>query len=363
MSTWVIKIGSSLLTNGGKELDDIFIDKLVAQIAALIKQQHRVALVTSGAIAAGRAVLSFNPEALGELQAAAAVGQTRLMQAIGARFAQAGLVTGQILLTHDDIKERQRYLNARTTLNTLFALGAVPVVNENDSVSTEEIRFGNNDIIGGLIANLIDAERMVILTDTQGLYTADPGLDPDATLITACNCADAQLDTAAGGSRSGLGRGGMISKIQSARLAARSGTDTWIVAGADPGIIGKIAIGEQVGTRLLAGKKTITSRLRWLAGRQKTEGRLVLDAGAVKALTGGKVSLLPVGITSVQGKFDRGALVACVTPTGNTIARGLTNYNSQTIKQIQGKNSHTISKLFGYPHDHEVIHRDNLVLD
>jgi len=362
MSTWVIKVGSSLLTKRGKELDEAFIATLVGEVAELTAQKNRVALVTSGSIAAGRMVLGFKPETMGELQATAAVGQTRLMQAISVSFAAKGLTIGQILLTHDDIKERQRYLNARTTLNTLFALGSIPVINENDTVSTEEIRFGNNDIIGGLIANLIDAEKLVILTDTGGLYTADPHLDPEAKLISERNCADPLLDTIAGGSLSGLGRGGMITKVQSARLAARSGTDTWIVSGADPCMIGRIARGEAVGTRLLAGDRSVTSRLRWLAGRQKVEGTLRLDNGAVRALTGRKVSLLPVGITGVQGSFERGALVACVSPEGASVARGLTNYDSRLIDKIRGKNSRAISELLGYPHDHEVIHRDNLVL-
>ena len=362
MSTWVIKVGSSLLTKNGKELDDAFITALADEVAALVSQQHRVALVTSGAIAAGRVALNFVPESLGELQAAAAVGQTGLMQVFSACFAKKNLTIGQILLTHDDIKERRRYLNARTTLNTLFSLGVVPVINENDTVSTEEIRLGNNDIIGGLIANLIDAEKLVILTDTQGLYTADPNHNPDSRLITQHPCSDPYLDSIAGGSRSNVGSGGMLTKVHSARLAARSGTDTWIVSGAPPTTIGQIARGESSGTHLVADGRSVGSRLRWLAGRQKVEGTLVLDHGAVEALVIRKKSLLPVGVIKVHGIFERGALVAVKGPNGAVVAQGLTNYDSQQVEAIRGKNSNAIRQMLGYPHDHELIHRDNLVL-
>lgn len=362
MRIWVVKIGSSLLTSGGEGLDDAFIQSLVDQVKMLRNYDISVALVTSGAIAEGTVALQRKPESLGEFQAMAAVGQTRLMQAFAAHFSKHNLTVGQILLTHDDINNRRRYLNARTTLQTLFSFGTVPIVNENDTVSTEEIRFGNNDVIGGLLANLLDAECLVMLTDTGGLFTADPTTNPQAKLISECQVSDASLDSVVGESRSGLGRGGMITKLQAARLAARSGTDTFIVPGSAAQVLTHLADSQAIGTRLFATQKPIAARLRWLAGRQKPEGTIVLDDGAVEALCYKKASLLPVGVVGIQMHFKRGALVECLSQDGRVIAQGLSNFDSDTLLQIRGKTSQTISDMLGEPHDHELIHRDNLVV-
>ena len=362
--TWVIKIGSSLLTDNGKGLNLDSIGRWARQISVLQDQGCRVVLVSSGAVAEGvrRLGLPGRPTAIHEQQAAAAVGQMGLIQAYESRFKEFGKHTAQILLTHDDLSNRKRYLNARTTLTTLLDLGVVPVVNENDTVVTDEICFGDNDTLAGLVANLINADAMVILTDQDGLYDADPRTNPDASLVTQARCDDERLFDFAGTSHGALGRGGMLTKVRAARLAARSGTLTCIVNGRASGILAKLQGGEQFGTVLLPESGPLAARKQWLASHLKEKGVLTLDAGAVNVLRHSGKSLLPVGIKAVKGNFQRGEVVSCVDESGVAIARGLVNYNSDEAAKIIGHSSEKIFDLLGYEGEHEIIHRDNLVL-
>jgi glutamate 5-kinase len=361
---WVIKIGSALLTNNGAGLDRNAIDGWVDQIANLLLQGKEVVLVSSGAIAEGIVRLGWQnrPDSIHELQAAAAVGQMGLVQAYESSFQRFDRLTAQILLDHDDMASRQRYLNARGVLQTLMSLTVVPIVNENDTVVTDEIRFGDNDSLAALVANLIDADILVILTDKDGLYSANPDLELDARLISQAMATDASLDALAGGSSGTLGRGGMVTKLQAARLAARSGCSTIIVGGRNANILHQVAAGDEVGTLLSAGQKPLAARKQWLAGHLQVKGQLVLDAGAVKVLTQQGRSLLAVGVRQVVGTFTRGDLVSCVNADGVEIARGLVNYNANEAALIQGQSTESIAGILGYLEDDELIHRDNLVV-
>ncbi|MDG1813171.1 MAG: glutamate 5-kinase [Porticoccaceae bacterium] len=361
---WVIKIGSALLTNDGAGLDRAAIDGWVNQIAELMTQGKEVVLVSSGAIAEGIVRLDWQqrPESIHELQAAAAVGQMGLIQAYESSFQRFDRHTAQILLDHDDMASRQRYLNARGVLQTLLSLNVVPIVNENDTVVTDEIRFGDNDSLAALVANLIDADMLVILTDKDGLYSANPDTDANATLITEAMATDSSLDALAGGSSGTLGRGGMVTKLQAARLAARSGCNTVIAGGRNENILHAIAAGNDVGTLLSADQKPLAARKQWLVGHLQVKGQLVLDAGAVKVLTEQGRSLLAVGVSRVIGTFTRGELVSCVDSDGTEIARGLVNYNSDEASRIKGQSTESIADILGYREDDELIHRDNLVV-
>ncbi len=360
----VVKIGSSLLTKGGKGLDKIAIADWVKQIATLRKDGVDVILVSSGSVAEGvwRLGLKARPTALHELQAAAAVGQMGLVRVFDDTFQQHHLHASQVLLTHDDLSNRQRYLNARSTLLTLLKFGVVPVINENDTVATEEIRFGDNDTLAALVANLVEADLLIILTDQQGLFTADPSVDTNATLISQISVDDERLESMAGDSRSGLGRGGMSTKVRAARLAARSGAATVIAAGATPDVIGLVLSGNEIGTYFLPDIEPLLARKRWLAGQLQVKGQLILDSGAVKMLKHNGKSLLAVGVKWATGQFERGELVSCLDQNGMEIARGLVNYGSEEIQKIAGKSSVEFEKLLGYADDLELIHRDNLVL-
>ena len=362
---WVIKIGSALLTNDGAGLDRAAIDGWVNQIAELMTQGKEVVLVSSGAIAEGIVRLDWQqrPESIHELQAAAAVGQMGLIQAYESSFQRFDRHTAQILLDHDDMASRQRNLNARGVLQTLLSLNVVPIVNENDTVVTDEIRFGDNDSLAALVANLIDADMLVILTDKDGLYSANPDTDANATLITEAMATDSSLDALAGGSSGTLGRGGMVTKLQAARLAARSGCNTVIAGGRNENILHAIAAGNDVGTLLSADQKPLAARKQWLVGHLQVKGQLVLDAGAVKVLTEQGRSLLAVGVSRVIGTFTRGELVSCVDSDGTEIARGLVNYNSDEASRIKGQSTESIADILGYREDDELIHRDNLVVN
>jgi glutamate 5-kinase len=359
----VVKVGSALVTNNGTGLSTEFITECARQIALLHQAGRQVLLVSSGAIAAGMQRLGWSkrPHAMHALQAAAAVGQMGLTQAYETVFAQHGLKSAQILLTHEDLADRNRYLNARITLSTLLDLGVVPIINENDTVVTDEIRFGDNDTLGALVANLVEAEALIILTDQKGLYTADPRLDPQATLISEGNADNRDYELIAGGAGSGISKGGMITKIRAAQRAARSGAHTLIVGGRESGALIRAANGDVIGTCLRAGQTPLAARKQWLADHLRVSGSVLVDRGAVEALRNGK-SLLPIGVHSVSGDFDRGAVIACIDDSGNEIARGLANYPSGDVKKIAGRSSLEIESLLGYMDESELIHRDNLVL-
>ena len=361
----VIKIGSALLTNNGSGLDRAASDGWVEQINQLLTAGKEIVLVSSGSVAEGIVRLGWKqrPDSIHELQAAAAVGQMGLIQTYESSFQRFDRLTAQILLDHDDLASRQRYLNARSALQTLISLNVIPIVNENDTVVTDEIRFGDNDSLAALVANLIDADLLVILTDKDGLYSANPDVNSDATLISEAMASDTSLDALAGGSASGLGRGGMVTKLQAARLAERSGCSTVIVGGSNNNIISAVADGENVGTLLTASQQPIAARKQWLAGHLQVKGQLLLDAGAVKVLTGQGRSLLAVGVTDVLGHFTRGDLVSCIDSNGQEIARGLVNYNSDEARRIKGQSTEAIADILGYLEDDELIHRDNMVIN
>lgn len=360
---WVVKIGSALLTADGKGLDYAAISQWVEQMAALRERGIELVLVSSGAVAAGMTRLGWRtrPVEIHKLQAAAAVGQMGLIQNYEVEFSRFGQHTAQVLLDHDDLSSRQRYLNARATLQTLLELGVVPVVNENDTVVTDEIRFGDNDTLGALVANLIDADLLVIMTDQLGMYTTDPRHNLDAEMIVEMAAADSSLDAMAGDGGS-LGRGGMVTKVRAARVAARSGADTVIVGGRQDHVLTRLADGEALGTFLWADQEPQAARKRWLAGHLQTRGSLMLDDGAVKVLTKQGKSLLPVGVKGVTGDFSRGDMVLCVDARGREVARGLVNYAAAEARKIIGRPSAEIVERLGYQHSEELIHRDNLVL-
>jgi glutamate 5-kinase len=360
----VVKIGSSLLTNDGTGLDVAAIAAWVRQLAGLKRMDRDVVLVSSGAIAEGMQRLGWSkrPSAVHELQAAAAVGQMGLVQVYESCFRDHGLHTAQILLTHDDLADRKRYLNARSTIRTLLELDVVPVINENDTVVTDEIRFGDNDTLGALVANLIEADCLVILTDQRGLYTADPRRDPSATLVGEAAAGTQELERMAGGAGSAIGRGGMLTKVLAAKRAARGGAHTVIVSGREPDVLLRLSGGEAVGTQLTAQPMPLSARKQWLADHLQVRGTLTIDAGAAAALLRGGRSLLPIGVVACSGRFDRGEVVACVDESGRELARGLVNYDSEETVRILRKSSGEIEGILGYVDEPEIIHRDNLVV-
>ena len=361
---WVIKIGSSLVTDQGRGLDTKAIASWAEQIAQLGEQGKEILLVSSGAVAEGMARLGWytRPHAVHELQAAAAVGQMGMVQSYESCFKKHGLHTAQILLTHDDLSNRQRYLNARSTLRTLLDLRTIPIINENDTVATDEIRFGDNDTLAALVANLVEADVLIILTDQQGLFTEDPSKNPNAELISQGMANDPSFQTMAGPSSGHLGQGGMSTKISAAQRAARSGTATLITSGRSPNALTRIANNEPLGTLLLPDKEPIAARKQWLAGHLKTSGSLTLDEGAAQVLRKSGKSLLAVGVTSVTGNFVRGEMVTCRAPDGSEIARGLVNYNAIEAAKIKGRPSKEIESILGYIDEPELIHRDNLII-
>ena len=360
----VVKIGSSLLTNGGQGLNKPAIAAWVNQMATIRSQDNEVLLVSSGSVAEGisRLGLKQRPKTLHELQAAASVGQMGLVKTFEDSFQQHKLHSAQVLLTHDDLSDRQRYLNARSTLLTLLKFGVVPVINENDAVATDEIRFGDNDTLAALVANLVEADLLILLTDQVGLFDSDPGINPDAQLISSASVNDSLLDKVAGESRSGLGRGGMFTKVRAARLAARSGAATVIVSGNIENVINSVISGDNIGTYLIPDIAPLVARKQWLAGQLKIKGKLVLDAGAVNSLRNAGKSLLAVGVKSADGQFSRGDLVSCLAENGEEVGRGLVNYGSKDVARIAGKASTEFEKILGYADDAELIHRDNLVV-
>ena len=360
----VVKVGSSLVTAEGRGLDHAALSRWAEQIAALTAQGKEVVLVSSGAIAEGIARLGWKkrPKAVNELQAAAAVGQMGLVQAYESIFRTHGLHAAQVLLTHEDLADRTRYLNARTTLRTLLELRVVPIINENDTVATDEIKFGDNDTLGALVTNLMEADVLVILTDQAGLYTSDPRRDPTATLVSEARAADPGLEQMAGGVGSHIGSGGMITKVRAARRAARSGAHTVIASGREPDVLLRLVDGEMIGTQLLAETMTLAARKQWLADHLQVRGRLMLDAGAVRALKQDGKSLLPIGVHDLAGDFERGEVVSCLDPDGREIARGLVNYSASEARRILRAPSSEIEVRLGYVDEPELIHRDNLVL-
>ncbi len=361
---WVVKIGSALITADGKGLDREGLRAWVDQLSDLLDAGHEIVLVSSGAVAEGMSRMGWaqRPSALHELQAAAAIGQMGLVQAWESCFQRRGRHTAQVLLTHDDLSNRHRYLNARGTLLTLVSQGVVPVVNENDTVANDELRFGDNDSLAALVANLVEADLMVLLTDQPGLFSADPRKQPDAELVSVSHAGAAELDAMAGASGGSLGRGGMFTKLRAARLAARSGTATVIAGGREPQVLSRLASGETLGSLLLAAQEPEAARKRWLAGQLQVKGRLLLDDGAVKVLRKAGSSLLAVGVSEVEGLFRRGELVACLDASRREVARGLVNYSSTEARRIIGRPSSEIENILGYVDEEELIHRDNLVL-
>lgn len=359
----VVKVGSALVTDNGAGLSSSFINQCARQIACLAKSGRELILVSSGAIAAGIKRLGWakRPHAMHALQAAAAVGQMGLAQAYESAFAEHNLVCAQVLLTHEDLADRNRYLNARSTLNTLLELGVVPIINENDTVVTDEIRFGDNDTLGALVANLVEAHALIILTDQQGLYSADPRVHPDAVLISEGNAEDKYFESIAGGTGSAISKGGMITKIRAAQRAARSGTHTLIAGGREVEALVRAANGDLIGTFLRANTSPLAARKQWLADHLRLAGSLIIDEGAEQALRNGK-SLLSIGVRRIEGNFERGAVVACKNEAGQEIARGLSNYSSNEATKIAGHPSQDIERLLGYLDAPELIHRDNLVL-
>lgn len=359
----VVKIGSSLVTAEGAGLDHAAIADWARQMAVLLREGIDVVLISSGAVAEGMKRLGWRerPRHLHNLQAAAATGQMGMVQAYEAAFIGHGLHTAQVLLTHDDLADRHRYLNARSTLRTLLHLGVVPVVNENDTVATDEFKLGDNDTLAGLVSNLIEADVLVILTDQSGLYDRDPRTDPEARLVSTMYAGDPELEAMAGGGGR-LGRGGMRTKVEAASRAARSGAATVIAGGHEPDVLTRLVSGESLGTILLPRLVPLNARKQWLAGQLAVNGTLCLDAGAVKVLRESGRSLLPVGVRDAIGDFDRGDLVACVDPDGREVARGLVNYSAAETRQIMGQASGRIEALLGYVDDPELIHRDNLVI-
>jgi len=371
--TWIIKAGSSLITNHGEGLDDTFISHWVGQVAKLRKKNIDCILVSSGAVAEGlqRLNIKKRPQAIHELQAAAAVGQMGVIQHYETQFQKHGLHTAQILLTHDDLSNRERYLNARSTMQTLLKKNVVPIVNENDTIAIDEIRLGDNDTLAGLVANLLGADKLILLTDQNGLYSDDPTQNKSAKLITQAQAGDPNLIAMASKGKPGeLGRGGMLTKVKAAEIAARSGTDTVIAAGKDQDILLRIAENiasnhhnkTHAGTWIHAKQKPLAARKQWLAGHLQVKGSLMLDAGASKVLSQKGKSLLPIGVLTCEGHFLRGEAVVCKDNNNHPIAIGLINYNSEETRQIIGKPSQEIKHILGYIDSTELIHRDNLVL-
>ncbi len=360
---WVVKIGSALLTDNGCGLKHDLLTLWVKQIAALVENGMEFVIVSSGAVAEGITRLNWKgrPTRIHELQAAAAVGQMGLIQAYETCFKSYGKHTAQILLTHDDVSNRARYLNARTSLNSLIKLGVIPIVNENDAVATDEIRFGDNDRLAGLVVNLIDADLLVLMTDQKGLYTADPRKNASARLVERAQVDDAKLEGYAGNGGN-FGRGGMRTKLQAARIAARSGAKTVIVSGYEEAVLSRLAEGQHFGTLLYGANDSMRARKQWLANQSHSQGSVSLDDGAVSALREQGKSLLPIGIRAVHGDFKRGEIVTCLDGSDREVARGLTNYASEQARLIMGKSSDRIRELLGEFEEEELIHRDNMIL-
>lgn len=364
----VVKVGSSLVTNEGRGLDEAAIGEWSRQLAALVRGEggapREVVMVSSGAIAEGMKRLGWasRPQEIHELQAAAAVGQMGLAQMYETKLREQGMGSAQVLLTHADLADRERYLNARSTLLTLLRLGVVPVINENDTVVTDEIKFGDNDTLGALVANLVEADALVILTDQNGLYTADPRRDPSAQFVHEAKAGDPALEAMAGGAGSSIGKGGMITKILAAKRAAGSGASTVIAWGREPDVLLKLAGGDALGTLLVAQTQKQQARKQWMADHLQLRGAVTVDAGAASKVREEGKSLLPIGMTSVEGDFSRGDVIAVRDPAGVEIARGLANYAAAEARLLCRKPSTEFERLLGYTAEAEMVHRDNLVL-
>jgi glutamate 5-kinase len=360
----VVKVGSSLVTNEGRGLDEQAIGEWCRQLSALVRDGRELIMVSSGAIAEGMKRLGWQqrPHALNELQAAAAVGQMGLAQMYETQLRHHGLGSAQVLLTHADLADRERYLNARSTLLTLLSHGVLPVINENDTVVNDEIKFGDNDTLGALVANLVEADALVILTDQKGLYSADPRVDPSATFVHTARAGDAQLEAMAGGAGSSIGKGGMITKILAAKRAAGSGASTVIAWGRESDVLLRLAKGEAIGTLLVAPTQKQQARKQWMADHLQLRGAITVDKGAVDKVRKEGKSLLPIGMTAVEGEFSRGEVIAILDPQGQEIARGLANYASAEARLICRKPSGEIEASLGYIAEPEMVHRDNLVL-
>ncbi len=360
----VVKVGSSLVTNEGRGLDEQAIGEWCRQLSALVREGRELIMVSSGAIAEGMKRLGWQqrPKALNELQAAAAVGQMGLAQMYETQLRQNGLGSAQVLLTHADLADRERYLNARSTLLTLLSHGVLPVINENDTVVNDEIKFGDNDTLGALVANLVEADALIILTDQKGLYSADPRVDPNATFVHTARAGDAQLEAMAGGAGSSIGKGGMITKILAAKRAAGSGASTVIAWGRETDVLLRLAKGEAIGTLLVAPTQKQQARKQWMADHLQLRGSITVDKGAVDKVRKEGKSLLPIGMTAVEGEFSRGEVIAILDPQGVEIARGLANYASAEARLICRKPSGEIEASLGYIAEPEMVHRDNLVL-
>lgn len=360
----VVKVGSSLVTNEGRGLDETAIGQWSQQLAGLVRQGRELIMVSSGAVAEGMKRLGWTsrPKEINELQAAAAVGQMGLVQMYESKLRECGVGSAQVLLTHADLADRERYLNARSTLLTLLHLGVVPVINENDTVVNDEIKFGDNDTLGALVANLVEADVLIILTDQKGLYTADPRRDPAAQFVHVARAGDPQLETMAGGAGSGIGKGGMITKILAAKRAAGSGASTVIAWGREHDVLQRLCDGEAIGTCLVAQTAKQQARKQWMADHLQLRGSVVVDEGAVGKIVGEGKSLLPIGMTEVIGDFSRGDVIAVRDPMGQEIARGLANYASSEARLLCRKSSADFERLLGYAAEAEMIHRDNLVL-
>jgi len=360
----VVKVGSSLVTDEGRGLDQVAIGEWCRQLAALVRDGREVIMVSSGAIAEGMKRLGWRsrPHEIHELQAAAAVGQMGLAQMYETRFREHGLGSAQVLLTHADLADRERYLNARSTLLTLLQLGVVPVINENDTVVNDEIKFGDNDTLGALVANLVEADALIILTDQKGLYTADPRKDPAAQFVHEAQAGDPALEAMAGGAGSSIGKGGMITKILAAKRAAGSGASTVIAWGREPDALLRLTRGEAIGTLLVAPTQKNQARKQWMADHLQLRGAVVVDAGAAAKLLDEGKSLLPIGMLAVEGEFSRGDVIAVRDEQGAEIARGLANYASPEARLLCRKPSSEFERLLGYVAEPEMVHRDNLVL-
>ena len=360
----VVKVGSALVTNDGRGLDIEAIERWATQIAELQKLGKEVILVSSGAIAEGVLRLGWEkrPSHVYELQAAAAVGQMGLVEAYERHFRAHGIGTAQVLLTHQNLTDREQYLNARMTIRELLRLKVVPVINENDTVVTSEIKVGDNDTLGALVTNLVEADVLVILTDQRGLYTADPRSNPDAEFVAVATAGDPSLEKMAGGAASSLSKGGMITKILAAKRAARSGAATIIASGREHDVLTRLAAGEMIGTQLNPSSTVLHARKQWIADHLRASGRLILDDGAARALVENHTSLLPVGVIAVEGEFVRGEVVSCMTQAGVEIARGLVNYSSDDASRILRAHTEEIEARLGYMEQPEMIHRDNMVV-
>ncbi|GAB6071164.1 glutamate 5-kinase [Thiomicrorhabdus hydrogeniphila] len=361
---WVVKIGSALLTNDGRGLNRKALASWVSQMVELKKQGVEVVIVSSGSVAEGMKRLGWKtrPKLLNELQAAASVGQMGLVQAYESEFSQYNIHSAQILMTHDDLSNRKRYLNVKNAIETLLEYGVVPIINENDTVVTDEIRFGDNDTLAALTANSIAADVLVILTDQKGLFDDNPRENPNAKLISEAKVSRKDIEAMASSEGGALGKGGMYTKVMAAKRAARSGTATLIASGHEENILPNLFAGKAQGTLLIPDLEPLTARQQWLAGHLQAKGSLILDAGAVKVLRSSGKSLLPIGVKKMQGNFQRGEMVVCYDEIGKEVARGLVNYSKTEALQIIGQPSHKIESILGYIEDESLIHRNNLVL-